>query len=221
MQNQSVSENLPSIEPLIDTWRILSNVGTWYITLDNLDFTHLSYQEINEWYYKTVTNTLEAFSEFGRVWKVFLSPSNREKFKGIVLEWQLEESYQVYVEKVLRAIKTFPDIICTLEISIDLLVFVRTKQSPNKPIRAWIRNLGSFSFCGGLIHGKPFLYFDIEHTLFCLSTYYDENVELYSLNQPLLENTLRSWEQKIGKINEVEGIEGIYEYGFLPDLLKT
>ena len=48
MQNQSVSEISLPIEPLMDTWRILSDVGTWYIKLSNLDFTCLSYQKINE-----------------------------------------------------------------------------------------------------------------------------------------------------------------------------
>ncbi|WP_254010755.1 hypothetical protein [Limnofasciculus baicalensis] len=39
--------------------------------------------------------------------------------------------------------------------------------------------------------------------------------ELQLLNQPLLEKALKRWEEYFGSITEVDGIPGIYKYGFL------
>jgi len=43
------------------------------------------------------------------------------------------------------------------------------------------------------------------------------NNELYSLNQPLLEQALRNWEKSFDVEIEPEGLPGIYKYGFLAD----
>lgn len=65
-------------------------------------------------------------------------------------------------------------------------MYVRTPESPNQPIRALVRELGKFEICGGPDYGKPYLHFDIAHTLFhSFSMNYEDNSdELYSLNQP-------------------------------------
>ena len=136
----------------------------------------------------------------------------------MVLEWKPGDSYGEYIEKVLKAIQEYPAAIEELEMKVDLFVFVRTQASPNQPIQAWVRNLGVLVIRGGLEYGEPYLYFDMDHTLFCPSSFYGEdNSELYGLNQPLLENALRRWEDSLGSICEVEGLPGIYEYGFKPE----
>lgn len=218
MLERLITQTFIPIQPLEDTWGSKGDAGTWYINLD-LNFTANTTQEINTWYEKIITDTLDSFRDLARVWKVSLSPSNHEKFKGVVLEWQPEESYEAYFKKISKAIERFPDVICILEMFVDLLVFVRTEESPHKPIRTWVRYLGKFSFCGGLIHRKPFMYLDMEHTLFSPSSFFkeDDNSELYSLNQPLLKTALGRWEEKFDAEIEPDGLPGIYKYGFLPD----
>ena len=214
MENQLAKESLIS-DLCCDTWEMRGDTATWYIILP-LNFTFLSYKEINAWYQKTVIDTFNSFTNLARVRKVYFTAE--ESTESVELEWKSETSYEQYYESLLRDIEDFSFTISFLDIYVDFNVFVRTIQSPQQVIRTWVRYFGKFSFCGGRIHSKPFVYLDIDHTLFCPSDVYGgDNTELYYLNQPLLETALRSWEQKIGKINEVDGIEGIYEYGFLPD----
>ena len=218
MLEKSIGKTHNLIQPLEDTWGGKGDAGNWYINLD-IDLQNKSIQEINTWYKESVSKTISAFDNLVRIWKICISPCNYKLLDKVFLKWELEESHEGYLEKAMATIENFPDTICTLEISIDLLVFVRSNESPDKPVYTWIRNFGGFSFCGGSIHGKPFIYLDMEHTLFCPSSFFKEknNSELYSLNQPLLEDALKRWEDKFKAEIEPEGLPGIYKYGFLPE----
>ena len=216
MQTQLIDKTIPSIQPLHDTWDLRTDAGAWVINL-SVDLTSYSSKEINIWYKQIFVNTIEAFSELIRVREVVII-SPKQEIKSVVLKWQIGNSYEKYIQKILNSIKEFPLKIISIEVQVDFCVFVRTIESPDKAIRGWVQNIGKFSFCNQTFTERPYLYLDMDHTLFCPSDVYGgDNTELYYLNQPLLETALRSWEQKIGKINEVDGIEGIYEYGFLPD----
>jgi hypothetical protein len=134
----------------------------------------------------------------------------------VVLEWQPGNSYEEYIEQVLKAIREYPAAIEEVAMQVDLFVYVRTQESPNLPVQALVRGLGELLICGGLEYGEPDFCFSVDHTLFYPFSYHNSanNSELYSLNQPLLENALRRWEERFGSISEVEGLQGIYEYGF-------
>ncbi|MEH2243025.1 hypothetical protein [Nostoc sp.] len=218
MHNQSIDKTVPPIEPLNDTWGGKKDAGSWGVT-PSFDFTNLSIQSVNTWYVNSLMETLNAFSDLARVWSVFFYPSPESEIKRVVLEWKPGDSYEKYLKKVLEAIGEYSAAIEGLEMEVDLLVFVRTQESPNQPVRAWVRNLGNLVIWGGLEYGRPYLFFSINHTLFYSFSYPlgEDNSELYSLNQPLLENALRRWEERFGPISEVEGLKGIYEYGFLPE----
>lgn len=127
--------------------------------------------------------------------------------------------YEEYIEKVLNAIREYPHSIEELEMDVDLFVYVRTEESPNQPTRAWVRHLGELVIWGGREYGRPYLFLSMGNTLFYPFSYFpiEDNSELCCLNQPLLENALRKWEQHFGEISELEGLPGIYKYGFLPD----
>lgn len=215
MQNKIIEPTLFTIKPLHDTWDVRADTGVWVINLPS-DFTSWSSQQINAWYKQTFISTVEAFSELIKVWEVALISTDEEN-KRVVINWNIGDSYEEYIQNISQKILEFPAIIHTLEIQADFNVFVRTNESPEKIIRGWVRYLGKFYFCGHTFSGKPYIYLDMDHTLFCPSSSYEDNTELYDLNQPLLEKALRNWEQKIGTINEYDGLEGIYEYGFLPD----
>ena len=218
MQN-SMTTQLP-IKPIQDTWEISGDIAAWYINFQ-LDFTSLSIQEVNAWYSTAFTKIIESFTSFARVWQVSFKSNAKSKTSETILKWELEIEYENYIRKTTESIKNFPDAIEQLEISFDLLVFVRTNKSPDKPVLAWVRNLANMAIMAGKESGKyakPVVYIDIDHTLFCSSSMYElDNSELYNLNQPLLEKALRNWEQQFGTINEFDGIEGVYKYGFLPD----
>lgn len=212
-----VNQTAVPIEPLFDTWGIRKYSGAWVIE-PPIDFTSLSVREVNTWYIDTMMGMLAAFSELARVWKVFFSPSNESEVDGIVLRWQPENPYEDYIKIIIDAIQKYPTAVEELRMQVDLLVFVRTEESPNQPIPGWVRELGELVIRGGPEFGEPYLCFSIEHTLFRAFSYYGkDNRELFSLNQPLLENALRRLEKCFGEICEVEGLPGIYEYGFLPD----
>ncbi|MHC5823413.1 MAG: hypothetical protein ACYT04_48175, partial [Nostoc sp.] len=205
------------IAPLYDTWAGKKSAGSWSID-PPFDFTSLSIQSVNAWYIDSTIGTIDAFDELARVWEVVFGPSNESDIKGVVLEWQPGNSHEEYIEQVLKAIGEYPDAIEELVMQVDLLVFVRTEESPHQPIRAWVRYLGEFVIRGGPEYGEPYLYFSVHHTLFYPFSYQNsaDNSELFSLNQPLLENALRRLEERLGSISEVEGLKGIYEYGFKP-----
>jgi hypothetical protein len=218
MQDQSINKALDPVTPLYDTWGGKKYAGSWMIEL-SFNFTPLSTLEINSWYINTMTQKLETFSELARVWKVSFSSSSESETRGVVLEWQSGTSYEEYLINILEGIKAYPAAIEELAMQIDLNVFVRTQKSPSKPIREWVRHLGELYIRGGLEFGDPYLSFSMNHTLFYPFSYIDgkDNEELFLLNQPLLENALRRWEEQFGEISEVEGLPGIYKYGFLPD----
>lgn len=216
MQSQSIEQNV-SNNIIQDTWEIREDTATWYINLP-LDFTTCSFQEVNVWYEKSVMKTLNSFSELARVWHVSFRASPEEEVRKIELEWKPEVPYEQYYKSFLKAIREFSHRISILEMQVDFNVFTNTVESPTKATKNWVRYLGKFSLCGGKIHSHPFIYLDLNNTLFCPSSIHEQNnSKLYSLNQPMLKKALSSWEKIIGKIDDIEGIEGIYEYGFLPE----
>jgi len=202
------------VEPIYDTWELKKDAGTWCI-VPVFDFLSLSTSDVNAWSARVVTGTLEAFGGLARAWWVEFDTSYREIIEGVRLEWKPGKSYEKYTQDVLRAIQEFPASIYRLKMGVDLYVYIRTEQSPDTPVRAWVRHLGYFVFWGGPEVKEPYLCFEINHTLFSPESMYgDDNRELYLLNQPLLEQALREWERRVGSIRDVEGISGIYEYGF-------
>ncbi|MCP2728753.1 hypothetical protein [Limnofasciculus baicalensis] len=220
------------IKPLYDTWTWNQDGGCWGIT-PSINLTSICTPEVNEWYATSLTKTLDAFDNLVRAWLVKISPGARDDVEVIHLEWQEKESYQLYLEKVLNTIRTYPAPVYELSIDVDLFVYVRTEEYPSKPIQSWVRLPHSeLVIWGGQAHpADPFLYLEICHTLFgpgnkeygpITGPYPEEEFEeplddneLQLLNQPLLEKALKRWEEYFGSITEVDGIPGIYKYGFL------
>ncbi|HAZ43755.1 MAG TPA: hypothetical protein DDW76_27680 [Cyanobacteria bacterium UBA11369] len=221
------------IKPLYDTWTWNQDAGSWLIDC-YLEQAFHSTQEINQWYATSMTKTLEAFSHLARAWQVSFGASYeyQDRIKGCLLKWSPKESNQNYVENILQTIREFPAPIYELSIDVDLFVYIRTEKSPKQPIQAWVRIPHSeFNISARLDDVEALLWFSICHTLFepgskeyspITGPYPEEefegpldNNELQLLNQPLLEKVLRRWEEYFGEITEVDGIPGIYKYGFL------
>jgi hypothetical protein len=143
------------------------------------------------------------------------------------LKRQAEESYEQYFEKICQAIRDYPVDIAFMTVIVDLYVFVRASEFPDRPIRGWIGSFNDAKFemsldiSNKLEDRQPFIYFAIDNTLFSPYSRFmrEDNQELYSLNQPFLKRALQVWKKNLnlGEISEVEGLPGIYKYGFLPE----
>ncbi|MBC6424754.1 MAG: hypothetical protein GDA38_27295 [Hormoscilla sp. SP12CHS1] len=203
------------LEPLWDTWGRKKYAGAWDIA-PACDFTSASPQEVNEWIATSLVDTLDAFSHLVRLGKMEFGAIYRDDVDNVVLEWHQELTYDSYIKQAIAQIREFPAPIYSLDMEVDLFAYCRTYESPDWPVRGWVRVPTSFSISGGMAEDlEPYLSFSIEHTLFCRwsAKGFDNNV-LHSLNQPLLEKALRRWEKRVGSLVEFEGFSGIYKYGF-------
>ena len=221
------SINYPLVEPLYDTWGSKSQAGNWSVILPH-DFSQASVKERNSWYAHTMVSTVNAFASLARIYQVSFGsiPSAKTNVDGVLLEWKLGELYDNFLEKAAKAIQEYSVDIYALTLQADLFVYVHTKESLNQPIRAWVREFGNHIEMGefeiSLDHPRykeNYVYFNIGHMLFYPESWnhHEDNIELSSLNQPLLEEALRNWEQKFDAEIDPDGLNGIYKYGYLPE----
>ncbi|OUC13855.1 MAG: hypothetical protein B0A82_15215 [Alkalinema sp. CACIAM 70d] len=217
----------PPVEPLRDTWRWDQDAGDWFINLP-FDFAGKSVATINRWVVENLSVSLETFSGFLRPWKVEIKTRPLEG-QGhsttmslpttMSLQWNPRQPYEEFIQTVLDRIQTASDPIGNLRIDLDMCTYVRTADSPESPLQAWVRGFAKLNFQRGYSSkggGGLMLYFYC--TLFCrLSLVGDLNDELYELNQPILAQALQTWKQRLGGEIDVEaGRAGLYRYGFRP-----
>lgn len=225
--NISDNINLPCVKPLYDTWGAKSEAGNWSIILPH-DFSKALVEERNAWYANTLLLTIDAFVSLARINLIYFGSIGdpKSRLEGKSFEWQPNEAYDDFLKKVSKEIREYPADISAIFINVDLFVYVYTEESPNKPVRAWVRRFGSSIEMGQfeiyLEHPRykeNYVYFDISHMLFYPDSwnYKEDNTELANLNQPLLEEALRNWEQKLGAEIDPDGLNGIYKYGYLPE----
>ncbi len=211
-------KTLRLVKPLINTWNGLQDAADWIIEFSQ-DFASLSTSEVNKWYVDSLLKTIDAFSSLIVIWQIYIVPNDLET-EGKVIKWEEKDnSYQDYINFVINEIKNCNFLIESLEIKIDLQVYVNTAESTTEPTLSRIRLQDEFLIYSGLDDNMPYLYLSIDHTLFCQSSYPDDedNSKLYFLNQPLLEQALKNWEEKFDAKIESEGLPGIYQYGFKPE----
>jgi hypothetical protein len=212
-----------TIDPLLTTWG-WEDAGDWYIYLPS-ELIHDSREKQKEAYLNAMKLTLDAFSSLVRAYRISCHsmPFIQPKEKSLWLDWQINENYEHYIERVFKAIKDYPSQIYEIEILVELNVFVYTEQSPDRPVRSWVRYFGESlkmgNFTINISDDYPCICFCMKHTLFYPFPDYGNlnNEELFYLNQPLLEEALRKWEQNFGVETEPDGLPGIYQYGFLPE----
>ncbi len=200
------------LKPRFDTWGMKKYAGSWCITPLLVD----EGDKRNDWYVTVLHKTVEAFANLARPRFAYFS-SLEEGTNLVVVQWDGKASLSSYIETIVEAIRNYAAPIYTFEMEVDLHVYARTEDSPNTPMHGWFRLPSKFVFKGATEDYGSYLCFEIAHTLFCSSSMDgSDNSELYTLNQPLLEQALRTWETQVGPIDEVDGLPGIYEYGFRP-----
>lgn len=218
IKNNQINKDLSVVEPVLDTWGGKESAGNWGLD-GQFEWEDFSIEKINAWYAESLNKTLTAFSSLIRIYEVLLvNDSEIKRDIGSVFKLEDNTSYNRYIENILKKIRKHPLSIYEIWIKVDMFVYVRTKTS-SEPSRFWIRDLGQFCISVDREDEYSYLYLDMENTLFYPMDYrFDKNnIELFNLNQPLLEEALRNWEQKFDAEIEPEGLPRIYKYGFLPD----
>jgi hypothetical protein len=113
-------------------------------------------------------------------------------------------------------LKKLKEPIWTTRLNLNLIGFLRTSHDPEHPVRLQIQEP-----CSLIIWGGPdengFQNFSIGYTLFSETILEGEHMELWSINQPLLEKALQKWEEQTGHMIEVVDSTGnapVHRYGF-------
>jgi hypothetical protein len=201
--------NAPPVEPIYDTWGLTKYAGSWMIAPVRLD------AEGTEWIAAALAATLEAYGPLARPWAAGIVPLPAPDAAPRSLAWQPGESQSAYRDALLAAIADVGAPVQSLELRIDLLAHARTGDSPHAPVRSWLRLPTEIELRSPGADDTSYANLTFDHTLFRPESADGiDNRELYALNAPLLESALRGWEERLGPITEVDGLTGVFHYGY-------
>lgn len=188
-------------------------VGTWGFN-SNRDFSKVSAEETNVWFFEQVFNFLRSF--FGLV-----LPDNMEIITYNATQHLKKENLeqQTFLDELMLSLKNLKEPIWTFRLNLNLVGFLRTHHDPDHMIRVQIQEPSSFIVWGGPDE-TGFQNFSISYTLFNESMMEGSDEMLWSINQPILEKALRKWENQTGyPIEVVESNDSqtpVFRHGFKP-----
>ena len=190
-------------------------VGTWGFH-SNIDFTRMRSEETNVWFFEQIFNFLRAF--FGLVLPdsleiITYNATQRIEKKGL--------DQMTFLDELMLIMKKLKEPMWTARLNLNIIGFLRTAHDPENPVRLQIQEPASF-ICWGGADETGFQNFSIGYTLFSATQLSAEHMELWSLNQPLLEKAIRKWEDQTGHMIEVVESNGnlpVQKYGFGKPLL--
>lgn len=171
-------------------------VGTWGFN-SNRDFSRVTAEETNVWFFEQVFNFLRSF--FGLVLPDNIEIITYNATKHIKKE-NLEQ--QTFLDELMLIMKNLKEPIWTLRLNLNLVGFVRTYHDPDNVVRIQIQEPSSFIVWGGPDE-TGFQTYGISYTLFNDSVLEGTDEMIWSVNQPILEKALRKWENQTGQIIEV------------------
>jgi len=186
-------------------------VGSWGFD-PRVNFTRMSAEETNVWFFEQVFNFLRAF--FGIV-----VPDNMEVTTYNAAR-QINRSnlnQMTFLDELMLVMKNLSEPIWCIRLNLNIVGFLRTDWDPDKPIRLQIQEPAHFIVWGGPDE-TGFQIFSIGYRLFSEQKIEGEHSLLWSVNQPLLERALRKWErQSRHRIDIVQGNSDdlpLYRHGF-------
>ncbi len=186
-------------------------IGSWGYG-SNLNFTKMSREETNVWFFEQVFNFLRAF--FGLVMPDSLEIITYNATKQINRD-NLDQ--MTFLDELMLIMKNIEEPIWVIRLNLSIVGFLRTDWSPDRPLRMRIQEPVNFIIWGGPDE-SGFQSFSISYRLFSSHVIESEGVELWSMNQPLLEKALKKWEKQTGrKIEVVKGNSddlSLYRHGF-------
>jgi hypothetical protein len=185
-------------------------VGTWGYN-SNLDFTKMSREETNVWFFEQVFHFLRAF--FGLVMPDSLEVITYNATQHIEKKGM---DQQTFLDELMLVMKQVKQPLWTLRINLTIIGFLRTDHDPDNPVRLKIQEPCSFIVWGGPDE-TGFQTFSLSYNFFKELHLEGEHNQLWSINQPLLEKALRRWEEQTGHFIEVvdsNGNQPMSQYGF-------
>lgn len=171
-------------------------VGAWGFN-SNMNFTSMTSEETNVWFFEQVFNFLRSF--FGVVVPDHLEVITYDATQHIQKK-NLEQ--QTFLDELMLIMKNLSEPIWCIRLNLNIVGFLRTKNAPDNPVRLQIQEPCSFIIWGGPDE-SGFQSFSISYSLFSNIILEGEHQELWSINQPILEKVLRKWEDQTGHIIEV------------------
>lgn len=196
------------------TWQINADAGTWSIDpiqkgINNLD--------IKKRYVSIIKNTWASFKDWIRVVEFTIVGNYKEtdSFQQFSSDEFTAEEFIAFLE---TKVQNFQYDISHIELKIALWVFILDEKGNVCKERQWVYLKDEFDCYAGKEDVLAYINFNLNHTLFHYGYKYD-NTKLFSKNKAFLEASLQEWERCLGQISEVQGLGGIYKYGYNPTQL--
>ncbi|MCB1213882.1 MAG: hypothetical protein KDK66_00260 [Deltaproteobacteria bacterium] len=185
-------------------------VGAWGFN-SNLNFAAMAPEESNVWFFEQVFNFLRAF--FGLVVPdklelITYNATQHIKRSGL--------DQQTFLDELMLIMKGLKEPLWTFKLGLNIIGFLKTTHQKDMPTRLQIQEPCHFIAWGGPDE-TGFQNFSISYHLFSTLRLEDQDQELWSLNQPLLEKGLKKWETQSGHRIEVVDSTGnvpVHTYGF-------
>lgn len=186
-------------------------VGSWGFD-SRVNFTNMRPEESNVWVFEQVFNFLRSF--FGVVMPDSLEImlyNGKEQIKRDRLD------QMTFLDELMLIMKNLKEPIWVLKLNVSIVGFLRSDWNTGGPIRIRIQEPTHFVVWAGPDE-SGFQVFSITYSLFSSQKIQDEGLELWSVNQPLLEKALKKWEKQSGRrIDRVKSNSdqvSLYSHGF-------
>ncbi|OGQ06308.1 MAG: hypothetical protein A3F82_03495 [Deltaproteobacteria bacterium RIFCSPLOWO2_12_FULL_44_12] len=186
-------------------------VGSWGFH-SNLNFTKMSTEETNVWFFEQVFNFLRAF--FGLVVPDHMEVITYNAVKQIKKE---NLNPMTFLDELMLVMKNLNEPLWVIRLHLNLVGFLRTDWDPDNLVRFQIQEPANFVVWGGPDE-NGFQTFSISYALFSNQKLKGEDSLLWSINQPLLEKAMKKWEKQSG--HRIEVVRGnskdlnLYQHGF-------
>lgn len=178
----------------------------------NLNFTKMSTEETNVWFFEQVFNFLRAL--FGLVVPDRMEVITYNAGKQVKKE---NLNQMTFLDELMLVMKNLNEPLWVVRLHLNIVGFLRTEWDPDNLVRVQIQEPSSFVVWGGPDE-SGFQTFSISYSLFSNQKLKGEDALLWSINQPLLEKALKKWERQSG--HRIEVVKGnspdlnLYQHGF-------
>lgn len=186
-------------------------VGSWGFN-GRINFTKMSTEETNVWFFEQVFNFLRSF--FGLLLPDSLEITTYNSKKQITKD-KLKQ--MTFLDELMLIMKSLSEPIWVFRLNLNIIGFLRTEFDPDKPVRIQIQEPATFMIWGGPDEQGQQI-FSISYKLFSEQKIEGDNALLWSMNQPLLERALTRWEKqskhKIEIVRANSDDLSVYRHGF-------
>lgn len=187
-------------------------VGSWGFS-SHIDFTRMSTEENNVWFFEQIFNYLRSF--FGIVMPDSIEITTYNATQQVNRQ-NLDQ--MTFLDELMLILKNLKERIWVVKLKLSIVGFLRSDWNPDNPIRIRIQEPATFMLWGGPDE-SGFQTFSLSYLLFSARPIVGaEGAMLWSMNQPLLEKALKKWERQCGRrIDVVQGNSedlSLYRHGF-------